>query len=47
MQVEVQEGMTAYEWRPDAERRYRDRLKGPAPVVSLRLSDIDSSESFD
>lgn len=47
VQVEVQEGMTAYEWRPDAERRYRDRLKGPAPVVALRLSDVDSSESFD
>lgn len=47
VQVEVQEGMTAYEWRADAERRYRDRLKGPAPVVSLRLSDVDSSEAFD
>lgn len=47
VQVEVQEGMTAYEWRPDSQRRYRDRLKGPAPVVSLRLSDVDTSESFD
>lgn len=47
VQVEVQEGMTAYEWGPDVQRRYRDRLKGPAPVVSLRLSEIDTSESFD
>lgn len=47
VQVEVQEGMTAYEWRHDPDRRYRDRLKGPAPVVSLRLSDVDSSEAFD
>lgn len=47
VQVEVQEGMTAYEWGPDVQRRYRDRLKGPAPAVSLRLSEIDTSESFD
>jgi hypothetical protein len=47
VQVEVQEGMTAYEWRPDTQLRYRDRLKGPAPVVSLRLSDVDTSEAFD
>jgi hypothetical protein len=47
VQVEVQEGMTAYEWRHDPHRRYRDRLKGPAPVVSLRLSDVDTSEDFD
>lgn len=47
VQVEVQEGMTAYEWRHDPDRHYRDRLKGPAPVVSLRLSDVDTSESFD
>lgn len=47
VQVEVQEGMTAYEWRHDPARPYRDRLKGPAPVVSLRLSDVDTSEAFD
>lgn len=47
VQVEVQEGMTAYEWRHDPRRRYRDRVKGPAPVVSLRLSDVDTSEVFD
>lgn len=47
VQVEVQEGMTAYEWRHDPHRRYQDRLKGPAPVVSLRLSDIDTSATFD
>lgn len=47
VQVEVQEGMTAYEWRHDPHRPYRDRLKGPAPVVSLRLSDVDTSEAFD
>jgi hypothetical protein len=45
--IEVQEGMTAYQWAPDPRRRYRDRLKGPAPVVSLRLSDVDTSEAFD
>lgn len=47
VQVEVQEGMTAYEWRADTERCYRDRVKGPAPVVALRLSDVDTSASFD
>ncbi len=47
VQVEVQEGMTAYEWGADTQRRYRDRVKGPAPVVALRLSDVDTSELFD
>lgn len=47
VQVEVQEGMTAYEWRHDPDRPYLDRLKGPAPVVSLRLSDVETSEAFD
>lgn len=46
VKVEVQKGMTAYEWRPDAAVPCRDRLKAPAPVVSLRLSDVDTSESF-
>ncbi|HWC22739.1 MAG TPA: hypothetical protein VG502_10615 [Flexivirga sp.] len=47
VQVEIQEGMTAYEWRPDTDRPYRDRVKGPAPVIALRMSDVDTSEGFD
>lgn len=47
VQVEVQEGFSAYEWRPHPTRRYRDRVKGPAPLVGLRLADTDTSETFD
>lgn len=47
VQVEVQEGMAAYEWRFDPNRRYRDRIRGPAPLLGLRLGDVDTSESFD
>lgn len=47
VQVEVQEGMPAYEWGFDPARRFRDRLRGPAPLVGLRLSDVDTSADFD
>lgn len=47
VQVEVQEGFSAYEWRPHPTRRYRDRVKGPAPLIGLRLGDTDTSEAFD
>ena len=47
VQVEVQEGFSAHEWAPHPTRRYRDRLKGPAPLIGLRLADTDTSEAFD
>lgn len=47
VQVEVQEGLSATEWGFDPLRRYCDRIRGPAPLVGLRLSDVDTSESFD
>lgn len=47
VQVEVQEGLSSYAWKRDPGRSYHDRLKGPAPVVALRLSDVDTSEDFD
>jgi hypothetical protein len=47
VQVEVQEGFSAYEWRPHPTRQYRDRVKGPSPLIGLRLSDTDTSEAFD
>ncbi len=45
--AELQEGMTAYEWQPDPNRPYRDRLRGPVILVGLRLADTDTSEHFD
>lgn len=47
VQVEVQEGFGAYEWRPHPTLRFRDRVKGPAPLIGLRLADTDTSEAFD
>jgi NAD(P)-dependent dehydrogenase (short-subunit alcohol dehydrogenase family) len=40
VQVEVQEGMTAYEWRHDPDQRYRDRLKGPARWNGRMQTDV-------
>lgn len=44
--VEMQEGMTAYEWRFDPSRPYRDRLAGPVVLLGLRLDGSDSSAGF-
>jgi len=44
--VELQEGLTAYAWRPDPERPYRDRLPGPVVLLGLR-QDSNTSSDFD
>ncbi|HWJ65129.1 MAG TPA: hypothetical protein VNT31_00485 [Nocardioides sp.] len=44
--AELQEGMTAYEWRFDPARRYRDRLRGPVVLVGLRHEGSPTSASF-
>ena len=45
--AEMQEGMTAYEWRYDPARPYRKRLRGPVVLVGLREDGPDTSEGFD
>jgi hypothetical protein len=45
--AEVQEGMTAQEWRPDPENPYSARLKGPAVLVGLAQIGPATSASFD
>lgn len=45
--AEIQEGLTAYEWRPDPERPYRQRLKGPVILLGLRQDEVSSSAGFD
>ena len=45
--AEMQEGMTAYEWRYDPAQPYRERLRGPVVLVGLREDGPDTSEGFD
>ncbi len=45
--AEIQEGLTAYEWRMDPERRYRDRLRGPVVLIGLRQEGVATSADFD
>lgn len=45
--AEMQEGMTAYEWRHDPTRPYRERLRGPVVLIGLREDGPDTSEGFD
>lgn len=47
VQLEVQEGLNPIEWQAAPDAPYRDRLRGPAPLVGLRLSNVDSSARFD
>lgn len=45
--AEVQEGLTAYEWRADPQRPYRGRLPGPVALVGLRQEGVATSAGFD
>lgn len=45
--AEVQEGMTAYEWRPNPNQPYRNRFRGPVVLVGLRQDNLDTSAGFD
>lgn len=44
--AELQEGMTAFEWKPDPNKHYRDRLRGPVVLLGLRQDDVDTSANF-
>jgi hypothetical protein len=44
--AELQEGMTAYEWKPDPNKPYRERLRGPVVLLGLRQDDVDTSANF-
>lgn len=45
--AEIQEGMTAYEWKPDPVRPYSQRLKGPVVLLGLRQDFVTTSAGFD
>lgn len=44
--AELQEGMTAFEWKPDPNKPYRERLRGPVVLLGLRQDDVDTSANF-
>ncbi|MEJ7648696.1 MAG: PD-(D/E)XK nuclease family protein [Nakamurella sp.] len=44
--AEFQEGMSAYEWKPDPHRAYRNRFRGPSVLLGVR-QDVDTSAEFD
>jgi hypothetical protein len=45
--AELQEGMSAYEWRPDPKRPCRARFRGPVVLLGLRQDDVTTSADFD
>jgi hypothetical protein len=45
--AELQEGMTAYEWRPDPAHPYRKRFKGPVVLLGIRQDFVTTSADFD
>lgn len=45
--AELQEGLTAFEWKPNPGRPYRDRLPGPVVLLGLRQDGSPTSANFD
>jgi len=45
--AEIQEGMTAYEWKPDPGRPYRERLRGPVALLGVLQDSVTTSAGFD
>ena len=45
--AELQEGMTAYEWRPDPDHSYSERFKGPVVLLGIRQDFATTSANFD
>ena len=45
--VELQEGLTAYGWKPDPQQPYRVRLPGPVVLLGLRQEPVTTSAGFD
>lgn len=45
--AELQEGLTAYEWKPNQDRPYRDRLPGPVVLLGMRQEGTATSATFD
>ncbi len=45
--AELQEGLTAYEWKPDPVRPYRSRLPGPVVLLGMRQEGTRTSADFD
>jgi len=45
--AEIQEGMTAYEWKPDPARPYRQRLRGPVVLLGVLQDSVTTSAGSD
>lgn len=45
--AEIQEGLTAYEWKADPNRPYRERAPGPVVLLGLRQDNVTTSADFD
>jgi hypothetical protein len=45
--AELEERMSAYEWRPDPKRPYRTRFRGPVVLLGLRQDEVTTSADFD
>lgn len=45
--AEIQEGLSAQQWRRDPRRSYHDRLPGPVVLVGLCQSGVNTSADFD